>query len=85
MGFWRTRCGPVVKTGYVVVLVMMMMIIIIMTTMILNFTLVFTLYCQDETKCSIEAGFKILFEGFFIVVYETWKSRGEIRYNFDYM
>jgi hypothetical protein len=43
----------------------------------------YILCCQDETKCSIETGFKIPFEGFFIVVYETWKSRGEFRYSFD--
>jgi hypothetical protein len=48
-----------------------------------NFTLAFTLHFQDETKCLIETGFKIPFERFFIVVYETWKIRGEIRYNFD--
>jgi len=66
MGLWRTRCGPVVKTGYVVVVVMMtIIIIIIITTMICNFALVFTLYYKDETKCSKETGFKIPFEGFF--------------------
>jgi len=55
MGLWRTRCGPVVKTGYVVVVVLVIIIIIIIIiTMICNFTLVFTLYCQDETKCSID-------------------------------
>jgi len=58
MGLWRTRRGPVVKTGYVVVVVVIIIIIIIIimttTKMICNFTLVFTLYCQDETKCSID-------------------------------
>jgi uncharacterized membrane protein len=78
MGLWKTRCGSVVRTGYVVVVLvivivvmMMIMVITMTTTMICNFTLVFALYCQDETKCSIETGFKIPFEGFFVVVHET--------------
>ena len=62
MGLWRTRFGPVVKTSYVVV---MMMIMMTTTMMKCNFTLAFTLYCQDEKKCSIETGFKIPFEGLF--------------------
>jgi len=78
----------VVVLVIVKVVVMMMIIIMVMmtmtTTMICNFTLVFTLYCQDETKCSIEAGFKIPFEGFFYCSIPTRKSRREIRYNFDH-
>ena len=89
MGLWKTRCGPVVKTGYVVVVSVLVVMVMMMTTtkttkMICNFALVFTLYCQDETRCSIETCFKIPFEGFFIVVYETWKSRGAIRHSFDH-
>jgi len=43
MGLWKTRCGPVVKAGYVVVVVVLVIviviiIIIIITTMICNFT-----------------------------------------------
>jgi hypothetical protein len=37
---------------------------------------------SGETKCLIQTDFKIPFQGFFIVVHETWKIRGEIRYNF---
>jgi hypothetical protein len=69
----------------VVVMMMMMMIMMLLmmmmttttstTMMIRNFTLVFTLYYQDETKFSIETSFKIPFERFFYCIRNLEKQR----------